>query len=68
MVVHEGFDVDAVDATGAGDAFAAGFLAAHFDRDLQTALAVGNACGAIATGTMGARTRLTWAAVESYLG
>jgi len=74
-VEHTGFVVDAVDTTGAGDAFAAGFLAAHTGvalqtpsaDDLRTALAVGNACGAIASRAMGARTRLDWSVVEAYL-
>jgi ribokinase len=75
-VEHAGFEVDAVDTTGAGDAFAAGFLAARcdgddlavrFDGDLRRALAVGNACGAVASRTMGARTHLDRSAVEAYL-
>jgi ribokinase len=64
---HDGFDVDPVDTTGAGDAFAAGFLAAQFDRDVTSALAVANACGAIAAQTMGARTDVSWADLEPYL-
>ena len=42
--------VDAVDATGAGDSFDAGFLAAHLDgEDLESALALACACGALST-------------------
>lgn len=58
-VSHAGFDVDAVDATGAGDAFLAGLLAALRDAetraeaDLADALAFANACGALATTGVG---------------
>ena len=62
---HPGYDVDPVDTTGAGDAFAAGFLAAVIDgRSREDALAVGNACGALASLTVGARVSLTWDAIE----
>ncbi len=41
------FAVNAIDATGAGDAFAAGFLAATLrDLPLETCLKIGNATGA----------------------
>ncbi|WP_142858232.1 carbohydrate kinase family protein [Salinigranum halophilum] len=63
---HAGFDVDAVDTTGAGDAFAAGYLAATLDgTDADDALAVANACGALAAETRGARATLSWDAVAS---
>ena len=59
-------DVEVVDTTGAGDAFAAGFIAARLDgADHQAALAVANACGAIAVQTVGARTTISWDDVES---
>ncbi|MDZ7700688.1 MAG: PfkB family carbohydrate kinase [Halobacteriales archaeon] len=52
---HGGFDVEPVDSTGAGDAFAAGFIAARLDgADHTRALAYGNACGALATAGEGA--------------
>jgi ribokinase len=54
-VTHSGFPVDPVDTTGAGDAFAAGFIAGRFGGDEQYALSVGNACGALAAGQTGAR-------------
>ena len=55
--VHPGFDVDSVDTTGAGDAFAAGFIATRLQGgDLERALEYGNACGALAAGEQGART------------
>jgi 2-dehydro-3-deoxygluconokinase len=43
-----------VDAVGAGDAFAAGFIAARLEgAPMQRALAVGNACGASAVAVVG---------------
>ena len=46
--------VEAVDSTGAGDAFAAGFLAAHVaGKDLPTALSHGIAAGARAVQSIG---------------
>lgn len=66
---HGGFAVDAVDSTGAGDAFAAGFLAVHLDGgDPERALEVGNACGAIAATTVGSRADLSWGAVRELAG
>jgi ribokinase len=66
-VEHPGYDVPATDTAGAGDAFAAGFLAARFDgADDREALGVANACGALAVQSAGARTSLSWAAVDRY--
>lgn len=66
--VHRGFDVDVVDTTGAGDAFAAGFVAALLDGDgYGRAVRVGNAAGALATTAVGARPDLSWGAVERLL-
>ena len=46
--------VDVVDATGAGDSFDAGFLAAWLEgADLARALALGCACGALSTRALG---------------
>lgn len=54
---HSGFVVDPVDTAGAGDAFAAGFLAATLEgASEERALSYGNACGAIATTREGAQT------------
>jgi sugar/nucleoside kinase (ribokinase family) len=45
---------NARDATGAGDAFDAGFLSAHLaGKPLDHALAVANACGALSTRAVG---------------
>ena len=66
---HPGYPIDVVDTTGAGDAFAAGFLAARVEgADDQRALAVANACGALASKAPGARTSLTWDDVRAFLG
>lgn len=63
---HPGFDAESVDSTGAGDAFAAGFLASRLrDDPPERALAVANACGALAARERGARVDLSWAAVEA---
>lgn len=76
---HPGFAVETVDTTGAGDTFAAGFLAvfagAWNERDgspidavdLERALEIGNACGALSTRETGARTAPSREAVESFL-
>ncbi len=46
----EGFKLDAVDTTGAGDSFAAGFLQGFLEgQDLRACLVFGNACGALST-------------------
>lgn len=65
---HPGVDLPAVDATGAGDAFAAGFLAASLrGADHDRSLAVANACGALAASTEGARADVSWARVAELL-
>ena len=72
---HPGFDAGAVDTTGAGDAFAAGFLAVLLragdavgpEADYERALEFGNACGALAAMEEGARTAPTWPEVEAFL-
>jgi ribokinase len=68
-VEHPGFDRRAIDTTGAGDAFAAGFIAAklHGETD-DHALAVANACGALTAATEGSRATLSWATVSELLG
>ena len=43
-----------VDPVGAGDGFCAGFIAGRLDGvDLETALRMGNACGALAVAAVG---------------
>lgn len=50
----EGFKIDAVDSTGAGDSFAAGFVHAFLEgSDLKTSLKIGNACGAFSASRPG---------------
>lgn len=57
---HDGYDVDAVDPTGAGDAFTAGVVAALLDgeRDLESVLARGNAVAAVSTTRAGGMAEL----------
>lgn len=65
---HPGFPVDPVDTTGAGDAFAAGFLAIRLDGgDFERALEFANACGAMTAMAEGARAAPTRGAVEEFL-
>jgi ribokinase len=68
LFVHDGFGLPSVDSTGAGDAFAAGFLAAWLDGDgPAAALAVGNACGALGAAVEGPKADLSWDEVEAVL-
>ncbi|MFQ3318070.1 MAG: ribokinase [Natronomonas sp.] len=62
---HPGYDLPSVDSTGAGDAFAAGFLAVWLDdHDPERALGTANACGAIAASERGPKTALSWGRIE----
>ncbi|WP_049987235.1 carbohydrate kinase family protein [Halobellus rufus] len=66
---HPGYPIDVVDTTGAGDAFAAGFIAARVGgADDRRALEVANACGALASKAPGARTSLAWERIRAFLG
>jgi ribokinase len=66
-VSHDGFAVTPRDTAGAGDAFAAGFLATRLrDRPVTEALATANACGALAVESAGARAELSWTEVDCY--
>ncbi|MFL6208631.1 MAG: carbohydrate kinase family protein [Pyrinomonadaceae bacterium] len=50
IVSARGFKVEALDTTGAGDSFAAGFVSAYLaGAPLTRCLQVGNACGALST-------------------
>lgn len=66
---HPGFDVEPVDTTGAGDAFAAGYIAIRLENpeDHERALEFANACGAVAAQAEGARTAPTYPEVEAFL-
>lgn len=61
MTRHEGYEVDVVDTTGAGDVFLAAFIASltHGVTDAKFALGLANAAGAIATTDSGAVSALT---------
>ncbi len=80
-VSHPGFPIEPVDTTGAGDAFAAGFLGtalrdpeiaangfSHDPRDYQVPLLVGNACGALAAQVVTARVDLSWDRIREKMG
>jgi ribokinase len=68
-ITHPGFPAVATDTTGAGDAFAAGYLAAALRGDPpERRLAVANACGAAAAAAAGARPQLSWADIAGRLG
>jgi len=65
---HPGFGIDPVDTTGAGDAFAAGFIATRLEGgDFERALEYANACGALASLSEGARTAPTEPEVSMFL-
>jgi len=50
----DGFKINAVDSTGAGDSFAAGFVHAFLEGgDLRKCLTIGNACGAFSASRPG---------------
>lgn len=70
--VHPGFEVETVDTAGAGDAFAAGFLATMVSSvdgefDPERALEYANACGALTAGRKGARSVPSATEVEAFL-
>jgi ribokinase len=77
-VHHPGFAVEAVDTTGAGDAFAAGYLAATVGGlapgdgdgerpDPEQVLAIANASGALTVQQAGARSAPDRAALKTFL-
>lgn len=65
---HPGYELESVDTTGAGDAFAAGFHAARLrGADAERSLAVANACGALAAAATGPRPDLSWERVSALV-
>ena len=65
---HPGFDVEPVDTTGAGDAFAAGFIRTYLETDdVERVLEFANACGALAASVEGARSGPTPGQVTRFL-
>ncbi len=65
---HPGFNVKSVDTAGAGDAFAAGFLATRLEGgDLESALEYANACGALTASREGSRSAPTAETVRQFL-
>ena len=66
---HAGFPVEAVDPTGAGDAFDAGFLFSYLaGRPLAECLAWGNACGALTAAQPGGSGAFTSSSeVEAFI-
>ncbi len=66
--VHDGFEIDSVDTSGAGDAFAAGFIASNLRGDnVEIALEYANACGALAASHKGPQSVPTTDAVDTFL-
>ena len=69
VVRHPGYGATVRDPTGAGDAFAAGYLLARgLDGSVREALAVGNACGALAASRDGARAAVDRGSVRELVG
>ncbi|WP_049922465.1 carbohydrate kinase family protein [Halopiger djelfimassiliensis] len=72
---HPGFEVESVDTAGAGDAFAAGFIAATLADggdsldgiDIERALEYANACGALTASRVGTRSVPTAEDVTDFL-
>lgn len=69
IVASPGFKVKAVDTTGAGDSFAAGFVSSYVrNAPLTECLRVANACGALSTRQLGGtQGQPTQAEVQRFL-
>jgi ribokinase len=65
---HPGFSVTPTDTTGAGDAFAAGYLRMRLDGgSIERALEFANACGALTASEDGSQASPSLSTVESFL-
>ena len=54
IATHSGFSITAIDSTGAGDSFDAGFVSAYLrNARLTECLRIGNACGALSATRVG---------------
>lgn len=64
-----GYSVEAVDTTGAGDSFNAGYLFGFLSgKDVETSLRYGNACGALSVSAFGGSTNTpTLAELEEFI-
>lgn len=69
ITLAEGFKVEAIDTTGAGDSFAAGFVHAYLaEKSLRECLTIGNICGALSTTRPGGfNAQPDWQAVQKFL-
>jgi sugar/nucleoside kinase (ribokinase family) len=57
VAAHSGFSVHAIDTTGAGDSFDAGFVSAYLrEEPLAECVRIGNACGALSATRVGGTT------------
>lgn len=63
------FKVNAIDTTGAGDAFAGGLIHAYFIRNLgrKESMEFASACAALCCAKLGARVKTSEAKVESFI-
>jgi sugar/nucleoside kinase (ribokinase family) len=77
MAIHEGtivtgsgFKVTAIDSTGAGDSFDAGFISAYLnEQPLAECVRIGNACGALSAMRLGGTAgQPTQAELQTFLG
>jgi len=65
-----GFRISAIDTTGAGDSFAAGFMSAYLDKaPVAECLRIGNACGALSAMSVGGTTgQPTQRELQQFIG
>ncbi len=69
VALAQGFRIETIDTTGAGDSFAAGFIHGFLEgENLDTCLEFGNACGALSTLAAGGTThQLTREELNNFL-